>query len=37
MTFIVEPQREEKGKEKEWHRTMCVLCSEDPRWCPPEI
>lgn len=31
MTFIVEPQKEEK--EQEWHRTLCILCSEDPRWC----
>lgn len=30
MTYIVEPQTEEL---KMINRTLCVLCSEDPRWC----
>jgi hypothetical protein len=31
MTYIVEPEKEELVLEA--LRTMCVLCSEDPRWC----
>jgi len=30
MKFIVEPLVEEP---KKLDHTMCVLCSEDPRWC----
>ena len=35
MKFIVEPQKEEKQTKKcyDLQHTMCVLCSEDPRWC----
>ncbi len=35
MKFIVEPQQEEQ-QDRRWCReniTMCILCSEDPRWC----
>jgi len=32
MKFIVEP-KEEKPKEVQWPRTLCVLCPEDPRDC----
>ncbi len=35
MKFIVEAQKEQK--QDKWHcplaHTMCVLCSEDPRFC----
>ena len=35
MKFIVEPQKEDKQDRKcrLLDQTMCVLCSEDPRWC----
>jgi hypothetical protein len=36
MKFIVEPQKEEKQTKScrlDFEHTMCVLCSEDPRWC----
>jgi hypothetical protein len=32
MKFIVKPQ-EEETQENQGHRTLCVLCSEDPRDC----
>ncbi len=30
MRFVVKPLVE---KPKKLNTTMCVLCSEDPRWC----
>jgi hypothetical protein len=36
MKFIVKPQietKEARGCPK--YITMCALCSEDPRFCPP--
>jgi hypothetical protein len=30
MRFIIAPQAE---KPQKIEQTMCVLCSEDPRWC----
>ena len=38
MKFIVKPQ--EEATCDRWCReyiTHCVLCSEDPRWCPPDM
>jgi hypothetical protein len=43
VKYIVEPQQEEKQYGKGPHGpaqcmlaiTMCALCSEDPRFCPP--
>lgn len=32
MKFVVQPTEPQKGP---GNTTMCVLCSEDPRWCPP--
>ena len=32
MRFVVKPVAEELARNP---ITMCVLCSEDPRWCPP--
>ncbi len=32
MRFVVKPANEKPAK---WNVTHCVLCSEDPRWCPP--
>lgn len=34
MQFIVKPVAQPKG---DLNITMCVLCSEDPKWCPPTI
>jgi hypothetical protein len=33
MRFIVTPVAEENPRFP--NVTHCVLCSEDPRWCPP--
>lgn len=33
MKFVVEPAPEEKAGGR--YITMCALCSEDPRFCPP--
>lgn len=32
MKFVVKPTDPQKGPPI---HTMCVLCSEDPKWCPP--
>lgn len=34
MKFIVKPV---SSSIRPPNQTMCVLCSEDPRWCPPTI
>lgn len=33
MRFVVTPVTEKPASR--WIITHCVLCSEDPRWCPP--
>lgn len=33
MKFVVAPVVQQPKGEN--NITMCVLCSEDPRWCPP--
>lgn len=32
MKFVVEPIKD-KAEKRDLDHTMCVLCSEDPRWC----
>ncbi len=33
MKFIVEAQKEEKQERKGGRTTLCIQCSEDPRFC----
>lgn len=33
MSFIVEPLEVKNPEPEKLDHTMCVLCSEDPRWC----
>ena len=33
MRFVVKPLVEKPEKGGPINHTMCVLCSEDPRWC----
>ena len=37
MKFLVKSQKKVRNRWCREYVTHCVLCSEDPRWCPPTM